>query len=354
LSGLGAALSGTPQPTPAPLTPDLPPGSGRLVYADYSNANPHSVMIVPAGGGPAIPAAFDPQYQDWVGLSDNAAWSADQRAVLFTIKVDSTATVEIILAEGDGSASRRLATLSDNHNVLPLTTVWSPDGGKAALVLKQWGNPPSSDTMRLVVVDVAGASVTTLVEDANLSENHLAWSPDSATIAFSTEKNDSDPGSLQTIRWDGTDRKTLVKDSYVSGLFWPSDGAILFDGRCDGSDYTALCQLDPASGEYQPLYQTPDRQDNLSFLSMSPDEQWLFAQEYRRGTLLLINRRTGAVETISANRNAFFSLVSTWSPDSRYLAVLGQDSQTYVYEVGSGQPLRPLISEQVLAWLPEQ
>jgi hypothetical protein len=353
MSGLAGALSGTPQPTPAPLAPDLPPGSGRLVYDGDGSRN--GIMIVPASGGPAQPAAFDRRHADWVANND-AAWSFDQRAVLVPVGSESTNTYELILAEEDGGGSRSLGAISDFRNFLPGKIIWSRDGSKAALVIQELGNGKLYETKRLVVIDVAGASSTAVVEDINLDEENLAWSPDSTTLAFTTgESHDREPPrTIQTIRWDGADRKTLVKDVYIRSLFWPGDGQILFDGSCDGSAYTAICQLDPASSKYQPLYQTPERQDNLSFLSMSPDEQWLCAQEYRRGTLLLINRRTGAVEMISANKDAYFPFLSTWSPDSKYLAVWGQDGQTYVYEVGAGRPLRPLISEQVLAWLPER
>jgi hypothetical protein len=129
---------------------------------------------------------------------------------------------------------------------------------------------------------------------------------------------------------------------------------ILFDGDCDGSGYTVSCRLDPASGAYQPFYQTAERWHAVHFISMSRDQQWLVGIDYTPRTVFLLNLRTGAVNTIAANGASFLINGVIWSPDGKYLTLWAHDGLTYVHELGSGQPLRPLISPYIRAWLPEK
>ncbi|HYF63175.1 MAG TPA: hypothetical protein VD886_10210 [Herpetosiphonaceae bacterium] len=350
----------SPEPTPAPVSPDLPPGSGRLVYYTTAGGKGSEIEIVPASGGATLPAAF-PRDRSLFTDEMRSPWSPDRR---YVIGEDRRASADdervFVVAAADGSNLREVARIPATDRLLSGDFVWSPDSSKVAVIMKDAFNDPESTSLyasqRLLVIDVAGGSASVVVDDVNLNNDHLAWSPDSQSLAFSTgESHEPEiPRSLQTIRWDGSNQRTMVEDVYVLSIFWTRENTILFEGECDGNDYTELCQLDPASGNYQPLYQTPDRNDTLRFFSLSPDERWLFAMDYRRNAFTLINRASGAVEVIPGPASDFYSFSSLWSPDSRYVAVWGQDKRTYVYEVGSGRPLRPLISEIVLAWLPEK
>jgi dipeptidyl aminopeptidase/acylaminoacyl peptidase len=313
--------------------------------------------MVPASGGASQAANFSEEYGWFLGKTYHP-WSPDRRFVIAS-RYDPVARQQVFaVADAAGTPTREIARIAASDDTAVQDFVWSPDGSKVAVVVYTLSNkaPPRYASKALLVIDVAAGSSSSVFVDPGLNGEVLAWSPDSSTLAFTTgESHDLEiVRTLQTIRWDGEDRQTLVRDVYIHTMFWTRENIILFEGDCDGSNVTELCQLDPASGKHQPLYRVPDSEDSLGFISMSPDERWFFVKDFRRDSFLLVNRTSGAIATVAGNAAGFYALQSIWSPDSKYLAIADEDNHMHVYEVGVGQPLRPLIDQEVRGWLPDR
>jgi dipeptidyl aminopeptidase/acylaminoacyl peptidase len=345
-------LDGTPVPPP-----DLPPGSGRLVYDAGELGVNQAIVIAPASGGAPQPANFSDEYRWFLGKTYHP-WSPDRRLVIAS-RYDPVARQQVFaVADAAGAPTREVARIAASPDTAVQHFVWSPDSSKVAVGVYTLAN--NADRLygakALLVIDVAGGWSSSVVVDPGLNAEVLAWSPDSETLAFTTGQNHEPEFelTLQTIRWDGEDRRTLVRDVAISKMFWTRENIILFESDCDGSNVTELCQLDPASGKYQPLYQTPDPKDMLGFQSLSPDERWLFVQDFRRKSLFLINRTSGAITTVVSKIDGLYAYKSIWSPDSKYLAITDEDDHMHVYEIGAGRPLRPLIDQEVRGWLPDR
>jgi dipeptidyl aminopeptidase/acylaminoacyl peptidase len=142
------------------------------------------LYVIPAAGGEARRLCAMPN-----GISD-AAWSPDSARLAFTsLDGAEPAADPIVVAPGRHT---RLWTVSlTGGQPEPVTPAgltvwefaWSPDGGKFALYFGE--GPDETDWYRglVGVVDAGGSAVRTLVRPQGQA-GALAWSPDSARIAY--------------------------------------------------------------------------------------------------------------------------------------------------------------------------
>ncbi|HEY1014546.1 MAG TPA: hypothetical protein VGE07_17690 [Herpetosiphonaceae bacterium] len=361
LPNLGDLLSGTPRPTPVPLDPALPPGNGRLFYIDRELNR--GVMMVPAEGGePQVIGRF--REGERVGLV--RSWSPDHQSALISAGDSgpgSSVDAEHFYVTDAYGANPRYLGVIDAACQSVSDPVWAPDGTKAIVAVMVFAAEHTSSCdmttpsgKALYLLDLKALAVRKLAEDPDIytysMETKIAWSPDSSTIAYATGEvgHDELPDELRTLRLADPRPETRLRDIEISRVFWPAPGEVLLEASCDGSPLTHLCVFDPASGAVEPAFRTED-DAALIFDSLSPDGTWLLARELRRDLLLLINRRTGAAETIPDSADLYTRMV-VWSPNGRYLAIPGAGGRSYAYEIGSGRPVFPLISAEVWAWLP--
>jgi Tol biopolymer transport system component len=172
-----------------------------------------------------------------------------------------------------GRDGKPAGTLGDPGQYTNVTL--SPDGTRLAVSLTA-GSPANRDVW-IVAVD-SGRS-TRVTEDPAVDATPV-WSPDSARIAFSSQR--AGPYQIYGTSPVAQDSDLLLKaDSASIATDWSSDGRFIAYTRTGPQTALDLWIL-PLSGDRRPFpfLQTPAVEDNAAF---SPDGRWMAYQSNESG-----------------------------------------------------------------------
>ena len=229
----------TPRPRAGSSRRDSMPAwspDGRRLAFLRREAGRSGVFVVGRSGAPRRVAAGVPRY--------DLVWSPNGLSVAFGESQRCHATlprqVRIAIAGADGSGWRTFAGLPapaafvDGISEL----AWSPDGTRLAYVVHyasgpDFSHPPACHAIygesELYVVGIDGSDRVLIVRGQGEFIEALAWSPDSARIAYSVGFGDSTIYVADASGMDAPLRLGPAKpfDGSVGSLAWTPDGRSL-------------------------------------------------------------------------------------------------------------------------------
>jgi dipeptidyl aminopeptidase/acylaminoacyl peptidase len=169
----------------------------RLFYRHwnhYTNGKRSHLFVVPAEGGVAkdlTPGDHDvPPFS--LGGQDLYAISPDGKEVAYTCNTDEVEAIstnnDIFVVPITGGEPRKVSTSPGSDS----TPLYSPDGKWLAWRMQKRAGY-ESDRFRLVVYDRKSSEIRNLTENFDQWVESFAWSPDSRSIYFTSEKEGAAP-----------------------------------------------------------------------------------------------------------------------------------------------------------------
>ncbi len=168
----------------------------RIYVADTTNGEPH-------------------QLAKSAGRQYEPAWSPDGQWIAYSAWAQGDGAIWKIRADGSGSP-QRLTTARAYFRYL----VWSQDG-KRIVALRtapyqalsqpdEWGH--GMETSELIWIPASGGAPVTIAASAGLSFPHFTDDPERVYVTVTTSQRPlAAETELVSMRWDGSDRRTLVK-----------------------------------------------------------------------------------------------------------------------------------------------
>jgi Tol biopolymer transport system component len=213
------------------------------------------------------PTGFDlysmnPDGSDWRRVTDlpgnegRPATSPDGRTIAFGS--DRAGTWHVYLMDADGANVRQCSFGPGSEDDSPLT--WSPDGRWLAF------HSTRSGISQIWTIRAHCTDLTQLT-DLESAAYDPAWSPDGATIAFSSE------GELHLMNADGSNIRTVPAPGLQDHPTWSPDGAKLAvtSYRDDPGDIYVLSPAGPAE---QRVTTSPGRDSDPAWAPPLPAAQY--------------------------------------------------------------------------------
>ena len=224
-----------PMPFWEDTEPRISPDGTQVAYADQG-----AVWVVAAAGGPPRKLAE----------AGSPVWLDDDRLVVAAERDDTTRLAVLDLADPWPTALCDTVSQGLAAGAAPerYGDEWgaavSPDGTAVAFAFT-----PRDDLLRteIRVADVATGAVHALTGTPRLADRSAAWSPDGATIAFTSER--SGWYELHLVGADGSGERQLTHaEADLGEPAWHPDGSRLVAIRCRRNRFD-LVIVDAASGE---------------------------------------------------------------------------------------------------------
>jgi dipeptidyl aminopeptidase/acylaminoacyl peptidase len=210
------------------VEPRLSPDGSTVAYVDKGH-----VWLVPAAGGPPRKLAE----------GSSPVW-IDAKRLVISIERDDTTRLAVVAA--DDAWPGRLATVDgelDDHGDEGQAVV-APDGADVAYTFT-----PRADLNRseIRVASLDSGAVRAVTGTPGMHDRGAAWSPDRATLAYTSER--SGFYEIHLIGRDGTDERRLTSAQADHGeLDWHPDGSRLLALRCRANRFD-LVVVDADSGD---------------------------------------------------------------------------------------------------------
>lgn len=266
---------------------------------------------------------------------------------------------------------------------LPSDPQLSPDGRTVAFVVYEWLAGQQKQRGRIWLLDTKEGAEPRELATGSTSDECPRWSPDGASLAFCSRREDGDAAKQQLYvmaATGGTPKRVCVVPNGVAEIEWSPDGASLAFLSLEGEEAKAEPRVNEAS-PHQRLWTvsrdgdtpravtpanltvwryawSPDSRSFAVYFSTGPGET-----DWYRGQLGVVSSMGGAIRQIAELSRQAAALA--WSHDGQRLAfahgewsdrpLVGGD--IYEITVAGGEPrnLTPGIecSPSWLAWLPD-
>jgi serine/threonine protein kinase/Tol biopolymer transport system component len=318
--------------------PSLSPDASSFVYT-RSDGGDLDLFARSVDGGEAVNLTADAPADD-----TQPAFSPDGRAIAFRSERDGGG---LYVMRSDGSGVRRLADFGYNP-------AWSPDGRFVLCATEGVIDPGiRRSNSELWRIEVATGARRPVLSGDGVDAVQPNWSPDGRRIAYWGLP----PGSSRRVVWtaavDGSDRRVMVDDEYLSWnpVFSPDGRFLYFASNRSGSMNLWRLPLDKAgaaAGEPQPvtLSATP-----YALMSFSRDgRRILFAVDARRANLERVGLDPAAGRVLGTpvpvTQGARLVRSVDVSPDGRRIAFQGVGPREDLWLVGAdGAGLRQLTDD---------
>ncbi|HYK05729.1 MAG TPA: protein kinase [Thermoanaerobaculia bacterium] len=179
---------------------------GTIYLAEKSSANPAGAIfrISPLGGTPR-PVVTD-------GADAPPAFSPDGRQLAFMrARWPSLTKSTLFVASTDGSNRRALATVEAPEVFVPLFFAgasWSPDGRSIAAAIR------GPEKARLVSIDVATGTITTIADPGWRVVAQSAWLPDASALAAIATVEQEDRSQVWLVPYPQGEPYRLTNDLF--------------------------------------------------------------------------------------------------------------------------------------------
>jgi len=155
----------------------------REMKADHSN-----LYQVPSLGGTPRQVVFD--------VDSPISFSPNGKQFVFMRQSPETMTSTVMIANGDGSGERKLASLSYPASFAQSGPSWSPDGLRIAVLRTATDDP---DEFQLETIDANSGAEKRLGNDVWAYPAQLTWLRDGSGIVFTIPKS---PSSFNAQLWE--------------------------------------------------------------------------------------------------------------------------------------------------------
>jgi eukaryotic-like serine/threonine-protein kinase len=230
-----------------PSTVDLlkdPTFSADGIYLNYEvfqRGRVHgSIYTIPTLGGTAR-LLIDP-------ADSSVSFSPDGSQLAYTLFEEGAGDLKIMVANGDGSRGRLIASGKAVGIAVEFTGVrWSPDGKRLAFVQTD-ADDPGGLAASVSEVDLATGKVSRMAGSRWRSIRGLTWLPDGSGLLLAALNKSGSPDQLWLVAYPGGERRRLSNDlmTYESvsvsadgksiiGTQWDTSGA-LWAGRAGSPD----------------------------------------------------------------------------------------------------------------------
>jgi Tol biopolymer transport system component len=257
-----------------------------------------------------------------------ASWSPDGHTIAF-VRGTGTAPffLDIYVMNPDGSGQLNLTNhLADYH------FDWSPDSAKIAFASNRDGN------FRIYVMDLPNGSNQTPLTDGSAPDLGPVWSPRGDKIAFVSVRDGN--REIYVMNPNGSSQTRLTNAAGNDDLpNWSPDGSkIVFASERDGArevyvmnaDGSAQTKLTAGNAELNPFPVWSPDGSKIAFTSGRTGKRHIFTMD-----------PDGANQTDISNNTSVHDDVPQWSPDGRKIAFTSfRDGNFEVYVMnadGSGQ-----------------
>ncbi|MBZ0300737.1 MAG: hypothetical protein K8J31_13390 [Anaerolineae bacterium] len=231
---------------------------------------------------------------------------------------------------------------------IPLPLQWSPDGTRLAFATV---STPSDIYIR----DIYAGKTTNLTR-SYAEDRYPTWSPDGSRLLFFS--NVGGPFEIYSIAPDGTDLTRLTSDEGILPTFSPDGGHILFTATA----WRHLHLMNADGSGVRPVTQGPRYDENAVW---SPDGQQIafigrVSDGAQVGMFIFMMSSACLDDPTCEPTMPFpdfrFQGMPQWSPDSRYLAFVGQTRRDrldaiYVMDREQGGEPRQLVSDVMYAYV---
>ncbi len=347
-SAMGSETNRVSMPMELPSLLDVSRSRSEFLVAGYLDpADPPPLWAVPFPAGTA---------RRLNGITAwDAAWSPDGHSLAYV------RGRELFLANGDGSGSRRLASLPGNG----WQPRWSPDGKRLRLTIFDIQRA----TRSVWEISAAGGGLRPLLQGWRPPGTPLVepidiccgvWSPDGKDFVFQvTQRGRSDvwwlPGNDGWMRKMFRDsvqpvRVTAGQLSSIAPAFSPDGRNLFVIGQEPRGE---LQKFDRRIGQFVSYLGGI----SADFVDFSRDGQWLLYATYPEDTLW--RARTDGSQKTQLSFSPLKATVSEWSPDGRqiiFYTIGGGDRQrAFLIPAEGGEP-RPVSvagGEMHPSWSPD-
>jgi Tol biopolymer transport system component len=183
---------------------------GNYIYFVRSNAstvNYDNLYQMPVLGGTPRQLIID--------IDSAPSFSPDGQQFSFIRGIPDKNTLEIRLAQADGTHERLLATVQGDAS-LQWGTTWSPDG--QTIVFPHLETVPT-ENWKLSLIDVADGKVRTLRAFNDRALGHVVWTKDSQSIILPVSEGSSGRAQLWAIRVSDGEMRHFTNDLSDYGTF---------------------------------------------------------------------------------------------------------------------------------------
>jgi Tol biopolymer transport system component len=202
------------------------------------------------------------------GVHDSPSWSPSGKRLAFNHSPrrldDPKFKTKLWTIRANGTHKRRLPMSDRGFDVEPK---FSPNG--RWIVFNRLRFPDGGFTQATFIVSTKGNHRVRRLTPWGINAEHPTWSPDSKWIVFNTSPN----GTIQVVRPNGEDRRTIVSEDVGFGghkpWFSPEGDHILFMCENQGTlpeppkDYNQdLCVMEADGEDIVNITETPNVQEN--------------------------------------------------------------------------------------------